>query len=286
MTTLFRLSISCPDRSGIVAAVTGFLLKFDANILSLEQHSTGDDGEHFYMRVEFETNHAQPGEYFHSLETAFTRQVAEKFSMHWRLSDTSQLPKIAIFASKTDHCLLELLWRAQRGELPCEVALVISNHNDLRKAVENFGVRFEYLPIDTTSKQQVEQQQQALCADCDLIVLARYMQILSPDLVAQWQRRIINIHHSFLPAFIGANPYQQAWNRGVKLIGATAHYVTDELDEGPIIQQAVAQVSHRDSVEDLRHLGQELERKALYQAVRWHLEERVVVHGKRTVVFH
>lgn len=286
MTTLARLSISCPDKPGIVAAVTGFLYRCGANILTLDQHATGSDGEHFFMRIEFELGGGEVPVSMADIEQDFASDVASAFAMHWRLSDASVKPKVAIFASKTDHCLLELLWRCQRGELPCEVSVVIANHESLRAAVERFGVRFECVPVDADNKAAAEAQQQALLADCELLILARYMQIISPTMVQQWRNRIINIHHSFLPAFIGANPYQQAWSRGVKLIGATAHYVTDELDEGPIIQQEVGPVSHRDSVADLKHLGQELERKALYKAVRWHLEERVVVHGRRTVVFH
>lgn len=285
MTTLARLSISCPDQRGIVAAVTGFLNQHGANILTLDQHATGHDGDHFFMRLAFEMDGSNSSQHLVDLEQNFSSQVAPTFGMHWRLSDAANKPKIAIFASKTDHCLLELLWRCQRGELACEVAVVIANHESLRSAVEGFGVRFEYVPVSADNKAEAEAKQQALVEDCELLVLARYMQILSPNMVKLWQHKIINIHHSFLPAFIGADPYQQAWSRGVKLIGATAHYVTDELDEGPIIQQTVREVSHRNSVADLKRLGQDLERKALYQAVRWHLEERVVVHGRRTVVF-
>jgi len=280
---LLRLSISCPDQPGIVAAVSGFLFQSDANILTLDQHSTGDDGQHFYMRVEFEVGADTD---LAALSERFAGEVAPKFNMDWRISDNAARPRVAILASKTDHCVLELLWRWRRGELPCEVALVISNHEDLRASVESMGVRYEYVPVDRNDKAAAEARQQALLADCELLILARYMQILSPQMVADWRNRIINIHHSFLPAFVGANPYQRAWERGVKLIGATAHYVTDELDEGPIIQQAVLPVSHKDSPAELEHLGQELERKALYQAVRWHLEDRVVIHGRRTVVFH
>lgn len=286
MPTLARLSISCPDRRGIVAAVTSFLNEHGANVLTLDQHATGHDGEYFFMRLAFEIDGDDASQALAELEQKFGREIAPAFNMDWRLSNAATKPKIAIFVSKTDHCLLELLWRCQRGELPCEVALVISNHESLRESVEGFGVRFEYVPVTAANKAEAEAEQHELVKGCDLLILARYMQILSPSMVQQWQHKIINIHHSFLPAFIGANPYQQAWERGVKLIGATAHYVTDELDEGPIIEQAVGAVSHRDSVADLKHLGQELERKALYQAVRWHLEERVVIHGRRTVVFH
>ena len=278
---LGRLSIRCPDQPGIIAAVSGFMHRAGCNIVHLDQHATEPDGHTLFMRLEFDL---LAGNDFEALRRDFSA-VANQWRMHWQLAEASARPKIGILASRTDHCLLELLWRWQRDELPCEIALVISNHDDLRAAVEGFGVRFEHVPVSADGKAEAEARQNALLDGCDLLVLARYMQILSSNFVAGWANRIINIHHSFLPAFVGADPYRQAWERGVKLIGATAHYVTDELDEGPIIHQLVEPVTHRESVADLRHLGQELERKALYQAVRWHLEDRVVVHGRKTTVF-
>ena len=276
-----RLSIRCPDQPGIVAAVSGYMHQMQCNIVHLDQHATEPDGHTLFMRLEFED---QGGAGLAALRDGFA-PVAEAMRMHWHLTDAASRPRVGLLASRTDHCLLELLWRWQRGELPCDIGLVVSNHDTLRAAVERFGVRFEHVPVSRDSKAQAEARQAELLADCELLVLARYMQILSPDFVARWPARIINIHHSFLPAFVGADPYRQAWERGVKLIGATAHYVTDDLDEGPIIHQLVEPVTHRESVADLRHLGQELERKALYQAVRWHLEERGVVHGRKTTVF-
>lgn len=278
---LGRLSIRCPDQPGVVAAVSSYMHRMGCNIVHLDQHATEPDGHTLFMRLEFEL---LAGTSLDAVRDGFT-DVAFPLNMHWQLAGATARPKVGILASRTDHCLLELLWRWQRGELPCEIALVVSNHADLRDAVERFGVHFEHVPVSADSKAGAEARQRELLADCDLLVLARYMQILSPEFVAQWPSRIINIHHSFLPAFVGADPYRQAWERGVKLIGATAHYVTDDLDEGPIIHQLVEPVTHRESIADLRHLGQELERKALYQAVRWHLEDRVVVHGRKTTVF-
>ena len=251
------------------------------NIVHLDQHATEPDGHTLFMRLEFDL---LTGNDLAEIRQHFA-VVAEHWNMHWQLAEATARPRIGILASRTDHCLLELLWRWQRDELPCEIAVVMSNHDDLRTAVERFGVLFEHVPVVAGNKVEAEAQQNSLLEGCELVVLARYMQILSPEFVARWPSRIINIHHSFLPAFVGADPYRQAWERGVKLIGATAHYVTDELDEGPIIHQLVEPVTHRESIADLRHLGQELERKALYQAVRWHLEDRVVVHGRKTTVF-
>jgi formyltetrahydrofolate deformylase len=278
-----RLLISCPDRPGIVAAVSQFLYTHGANILDAAQHSTDPRGGTFFMRMVFhldglDVSRAQ-------LERAFQRVVAEKFAMDWRLAYADRRKRMAIMVSKFDHCLLELLWRVRSGELDTELALVISNHPDLRETVESHGIPFEYLPVTPETKPQQEARVLGLLDAIDVVVLARYMQILSPAFVARFENRIINIHHSFLPAFVGANPYRHAYERGVKLIGATAHYVTDELDQGPIIEQDVRRISHRDTLDDLVRIGREIERTVLARAVAAHLDDRVLVFGNKTVVF-
>ncbi|WP_448569281.1 formyltetrahydrofolate deformylase [Thermus sp.] len=279
-----RLLITCPDRPGIVAAVTGFLYAHGANITDLQQHSTDPEGGTFFMRVAFTASHldlARP-----ALERAFQEVVAERFGMAWRLAFASERKPTAILVSKPAHALLELLWRYRVGELPMDLRLVISNHPHHREEVERFGIPYHHVPVEG-GKEEAEERILTLLeeAGVELVVLARYMQILSPSFVERFPMRIINIHHSFLPAFAGANPYRQAYERGVKLIGATAHYVTEELDQGPIIEQDVVRVSHRHGVAELRRLGQELERTVLARAVRWHLEDRILVHGNKTVVF-
>ncbi|APD08879.1 MULTISPECIES: formyltetrahydrofolate deformylase [Thermus] len=280
-----RLLITCPDRPGIVAAVSGFLYAHGANITDLQQHSTDPEGGTFFMRVAFTTPHldlSRP-----ALERAFQEVVAERFAMAWRLAYASEPKRAAILVSRPAHALLELLWRYRVGELPMDLRLVVSNHPHHREEVERFGVTYHHVPVEPGRKEEAEERILDLleAAGVEVVILARYMQILSPAFVARYPMRILNIHHSFLPAFAGANPYRQAHERGVKLIGATAHYVTEELDAGPIIEQDVARVSHRHSVEDLRRIGQELERTVLARAVRWHLEDRVIVHGNKTVVF-
>jgi len=282
--TTARLLITCPDRPGIVSAVTTFLYHHGLNITELDQHSTDPTGGRFFMRLEFQTPSMDVPRA--ALTQAFGEVVAKRFEMDWRLAFAADKPRMAVLVSKHDHALMELLWRWQRGELRADLPLVISNHPDLRDAVESFGVRFEHVPIDAASHASAEQQMLALLeGQADFIVLARYMRILTGDFVARFAHRIINIHHSFLPAFAGADPYQQAYVRGVKLIGATAHYVTSELDQGPIIEQDTARVSHRHEVDDLRRLGRDLERQVLARAVRWHVEDRVIVDGNKTIVF-
>lgn len=282
--TTARLRVACPDKPGIVSAVTTFLYHHGVNITELDQHSSDAFGGKFFLRLEFQTPTLDvTGE---ALVRAFGDVVAKPYGMDWGISFAAIKPRMAILVSKHDHALMELLWRYARGELRVEIPVVISNHPDLRDAVESFGVRFEHVPIDAATHAEAEGRMRALLeGQADFIVLARYMRILSPGFVAGWPQRIINIHHSFLPAFVGADPYQQADDRGVKLIGATAHYVTAELDQGPIIEQDVGRVSHRHSVPDLRRLGRDLERQVLARAVRWHVEERVIVHGNKTVVF-
>ena len=278
-----RLLITCPDKAGIVSAVSNFLYNHGANITALDQYSTAPEGGTYFMRLEFQTPHLDLSKQV--LAQTFEEAVAKRYNMTWQLSYADDVKKMAVLVSKYDHALLELLWRWSRGGLPCQITAVISNHADLQESVERFNVPFHVVQVTKDNKQEAEAQIQALLKNNDLVVLARYMQILSADFVSQWPHKIINIHHSFLPAFVGANPYQQAYDKGVKLIGATAHYVTADLDQGPIIEQAVERVSHGDNVETLRELGEDVERNVLARAVRWHLEDRVIVHGNKTIVF-
>jgi formyltetrahydrofolate deformylase len=283
---LSRLLMSCPDGPGIVAAVSRFLHEAGANIVSSDQHTTDPEGGTFFMRMEFTLPmDAAEREAF---ARRFAEQVAEPLRMDWRLADATQPKRVAVLVSRYDHCLLDLLWRWRRGEIHADVRLVVSNHPDLRADVEAFGLPYHHIPVDRDCKPQAEAELLALLereGPFDLVVLARYMQILSGDFLDRLGIPVINIHHSFLPAFAGAGPYQRAKERGVKLIGATAHYVTEELDGGPIIEQDVIRVSHRDSVEALERLGADIERIVLSRAVRWHCEDRILVHGNTTVVF-
>ena len=282
-----RLLITCPDQPGIVAAVSGFLHRKNANIIHSDQHSTDPEGGRFFMRNEFYL----PGldlDGVDELRREFTEQVTNGFVMDWSLNPVWEPKRMVILCSKVDHALMELLWRAKRGDLETEVAMVISNHPDLRGSVEHFGVPFHHVPVGPSLRDKVhaEDRMIELMQDqADLIVLARYMQILTSDFVAKFAGRIINIHHSFLPAFVGADPYRRAHERGVKLIGATAHYVTELLDEGPIIEQDVIRVTHSHTVDDLKRLGGDIERHVLARAVKWHLEDRVIVDGNKTIVF-
>ncbi|NQX60426.1 formyltetrahydrofolate deformylase [Paenibacillus qinlingensis] len=279
-----RMLISCPDQPGIVAAVSQFLFEYGANIVQSDQYTMDPEGGMFFIRIEFDLT-----ELANRVETlrADFSTVAEKFSMDWSLALASQKKRIAIFVSKEDHALLELLWHWRAGDLNADIAMVISNHNDMRSLVEPFGIPFHHIPVTAATKAEAEQRQLEVIGDgVDAIVLARYMQIVSPSFIQNYANRIINIHHSFLPAFVGGKPYAQAHNRGVKIIGATAHYVTDELDAGPIIEQDVQRVSHRDNVEDLKRIGRHIERIVLARAVAWHVEDRIIVHNNKTVVFN
>ena len=278
------LLVRCPDRPGIIAAISAFLFRHGANVIDFEQHSTDDDGGVYFTRLEFQTGRIDLP--LDDLQRAFALDVARPFGMDWRLEVASDRKRVAVLVSKHDHALLELLWTWKRGDLRADVTTVISNHPDLRAAVEAFGVPFVHVPNDKHRRAEAEREMLALLeGQADLVVLARYMQIVSGDFVSRFKDRLINIHHSFLPAFAGADPYRQAYDRGVKIVGATAHYVTEVLDAGPIIEQDVGRVSHRDEVEDLKELGRDLERRVLVRAVRWHCEDRIIVHGNKTVVF-
>lgn len=282
--TTARLLVTCADKPGIVSAVTTFLYHHSVNITELDQHSTDPSGGKFFLRLEFQTPSLDVSKA--ALTQQFGEVVGRRFEMDWRISFAADKPRMALLASRHDHALMELLWRWQRGELRVDIPLVISNHPDLRAAVESFGVRYEQVPIGKDNHAAAEARMlELLQGQTDFIVLARYMRVLSADFVRHYPNRIINIHHSFLPAFAGADPYQQAYTRGVKIIGASAHYVTADLDQGPLIDQDVARVTHRHEVDDLKHLGRDLERQVLARAVRWHVEDRVLVHGNKTIVF-
>jgi formyltetrahydrofolate deformylase len=277
------LLITCPDAKGIVAAIADFLHQHNANILHADQHQDAENNL-FLMRVEWDLAG------FNLDEASFNQTfavIADKFSMQWQLKLSQHKARVAIMVSQYDHCLADLLHRHKSGELACEIPLVISNHRDTEKLVQFYGVDFHYIAVTKDNKAEAEAAQFKLFDEynIDLIVLARYMQILSPDFVGRYPQRIINIHHSFLPAFIGARPYHRAFERGVKLIGATGHYVTEVLDEGPIIEQGIERISHRDQVEDLIQKGRDLERVVLSKAVRWHIENRILLYANKTVIF-
>ena len=279
---LLRLLISCPDRPGIVARVSRFLFEAGANIVRSDQYSTDPEGGTFFLRMEF----ALGPEQRENLAERFGLKVAEPMGMTWRLWDAARPKRITVMVSRYDHCLLDLLWRWRRRQLGAEIVMVISNHLDLRDDVALFDVPYHHVPVEKDRKEAAEAKQlELLDGCCDMVVLARYMQVLSPEFLERVGVPIINIHHSFLPAFAGANPYRQAKERGVKLVGATAHYVTEELDAGPIIEQDVMRVSHRDDADELAHLGADVERLVLARAVQAHCEDRVVRHGNTTVVF-
>jgi len=277
------LLITCPDARGIVAAIADFLHQHNANILHADQHQDAENNL-FLMRVEWDLAGFSLDEA--SFNQAFA-VIANKFSMQWQLKLSQHKARVAIMVSQYDHCLADLLHRHKSGELTCEIPLVISNHRDTEKLVQFYGVDFHYIPVSKDNKAEAEAAQFKLFDEykIDLIVLARYMQILSSDFVTRYPQRIINIHHSFLPAFIGARPYHRAFERGVKLIGATSHYVTEVLDEGPIIEQGIERISHRDQVEDLIQKGRDLERVVLSKAVRWHIENRILLYANKTVIF-
>jgi formyltetrahydrofolate deformylase len=278
-----RLLIGCPDRPGIVAAVSGFLFERGANIVSSHQYSSDPSGGRFFLRTEFFLDERVDRE---DLHRGFATAVAERFEMDWEIRWWGERPRLAILVSRHDHCLQDMLWRWQRGELEGEIVAVISNHRDLEGAVLSAGVPFHHVPVARGEKDRAEQAMIALLAGhAELLVLARYMQILSGEFLERVGMPAINIHHSFLPAFPGADPYRRARERGVKLIGATAHYVTETLDDGPIIDQDVVRVDHRQSAHDLERVGRDVERLVLARAVALHLDDRVIVDGRRTIVF-
>ncbi|GGK02550.1 formyltetrahydrofolate deformylase [Lentibacillus kapialis] len=278
------LLVQCPDGPGIVSAISTFLLDYGANIIESSQYTSNPDYGTFFMRIEFCCMNLM--EKRTNLEAGFAK-LANEFSMDYRFSYHSEIKRTAIFVSKDPHCLMELLWEWQNGDLETDIACVISNHETARGVVESIGIPFHYIPANKDIRQRAEEKQIRLMEeyDVDLLVLARYMQILTPSFVECFQDRIINIHHSFLPAFVGARPYERAYDRGVKLIGATSHFVTNELDEGPIIEQDIERVDHRDDVTDMKKIGQKVERRVLARAVKWHLEDRVIVQDNKTIVF-
>jgi formyltetrahydrofolate deformylase len=279
-----RLIVHGQDRPGIVTGVSAALTAAGANIVSLDQYSSDPSGGRFYQRTVFRIPDlavVRP-----DLEAVLKARVGADLGLQWRLVEATRSKRVAIFASKTDHCLLDLLWRQRRGELNMSVAMVVSNHADLAEEVRQFNVPYFYVPVENGDKKAAEREHlRLLKGNVDLVVLARYMQIISGDFIRAAGVPIINIHHSFLPAFIGAGPYQKAKDRGVKLVGATAHYVTEDLDEGPIIEQDVVRVSHADTVRDLARLGADVERMVLARAVGWHCQDRVLRDGNSTIVF-
>jgi formyltetrahydrofolate deformylase len=275
------LLIDCPDRKGLVARVSGLLYERGANILHADQHRDQELGL-FFMRVEWELD----GFDLAAFKAVFAPMAAE-LGMTWKLTSSARPPRIALFCSQYLHCMADLLHRWRTGELVCEISVIVSNHREAENLAGFYGVPFEYIPVTAQTRAEAEAKQLELLArhNVELVVLARYMQILSPQFVARYPAAIINVHHSFLPAFTGAKPYHAAHARGVKLIGATSHYVTEVLDDGPIIEQDVARISHRDQVEDLVARGRDLERMVLSRAVRWHLDRRILCYGNKTVVF-
>jgi formyltetrahydrofolate deformylase len=277
-----RLLIACPDRPGIVAAVSTFLFEQGANILESAQHSSDPVAGTFLMRMEFRFKGLIDQS---SFGNAFSTEVGQRFAMNWTFAYPGP-KRLALLVSRYDHCLLDLLWRWRRAELAANIALVVSNHDDLRKDVQAFGVPYEHVPVERERKGEAEARMlDLLRGRADLVVLARYMQILSGDFLAELAAPVINIHHSFLPAFVGADPYHRAFERGVKIIGATAHYVTEDLDAGPIIEQDVERVSHRHSPLELERIGRDIERVVLARAVKWHVEDRIIIQGDKAIVF-
>jgi formyltetrahydrofolate deformylase len=277
------LTLQCPERKGVVAAVAGFIYRNNGDIIQADEHQDLDR-KLFLMRVEWENSEfAFPLEQF----AKHFQPVVSEYGMEYNVAHTGERPRVAIFVSKSGHCLADLLYRHQIGELACDIPLVIGNHEDQRKLAEFYQIPFHHIPVSKETREQAEAAQVKLLAEqrIDLIILARYMQILSTGFIERFPHRIINIHHSFLPAFIGAKPYHRSYERGVKLVGATSHYVTEVLDEGPIIDQDIVRISHRDTLDDMIRKGSDIEKVVLSRAVRWHLENRVIVYGNKTVVF-
>ncbi|MBK3517885.1 formyltetrahydrofolate deformylase [Carboxylicivirga marina] len=278
------IRIHCPDQPGIVSRVTNFISTHNGNILFLDQHTDRAE-KRFFMRVEWDLDGFAIDA--NSIEEVFTRAIAEPMEMVWTLNFSSQIPRMAIFVSRASHCLYDLLARYSAGELNVEIPLIISNHKDLEIVAKQFDIPYYHLPLTKENKAETEAEQIRLCSEykVDFIVLARYMQILSPEFNAQYPDRIINIHHSFLPAFAGAKPYHAAHSRGVKLIGATGHYVTSDLDAGPIIEQDVVKISHHDTVKSLVQKGKDVEKMVLSRAVQAHIERKTLVYKNKTIIF-
>jgi formyltetrahydrofolate deformylase len=275
-----RLLLACPDQPGLIARVSGFLAESGLNIVDVDQHSSAEG--RFFMRMVFDRVSDAERE---ALEMRFAREIGEPFGMDYGFHETGRTRRVAVMVSREDHCLSDLLWRWRNDDLGGEIACVISNHPDHRDQVEAVGIPFRHVPVEPATKTEAERQILELIEGVDLLVLARYMQILSEDFLRSLEAPAINIHHSFLPAFVGADPYHRAYERGVKLIGATAHYVTAELDAGPIIAQDVEPVDHRDEVADMIRIGRDIERLVLARAVMAHLDDRVLLDGDRTIVF-
>lgn len=280
-----RLLVKCPDKPGIVATLSAFLHRHNSNIIESSQYSSNPEGGTFFIRIAYQCDNLL--EKASQMEKDFEK-IAEEYTMEYSFHYLQTRTRSAIFVSKEPHCLMELLWEWQNGDLDTDIVVVISNHEDARPFVEALGIPYYFIPANKEIRKQVEAEQIRLMDkyQVDLLILARYMQILTPEFVGHFENRIINIHHSFLPAFIGAGPYERAYERGVKLIGATSHYVTNNLDEGPIIEQDVERVDHRDDVVELKKIGRTIERRVLAKAVKWHLENRIIVEGNKTIVFH
>lgn len=278
------LLVSCPDQKGIEASIADFIFRANGNILHADEHQDREQ-KLFLMRVEWDLDGFAID--MREFGAAFQR-VADRFQMKWRVALSAKRPKVAILVSKYMHCLVDLLYRHETGELACEIPLLIGNHPEARRWGDFYKIPLHVIPVTKETKREAERRQLDLLREneIDLVILARYMQVLSPDFIAEYpSHRIINIHHSFLPAFVGGHPHQRAFERGVKLIGATSHYVTEVLDDGPIIEQDVVRISHRDTLDDLIQKGRDLERAVLSRAVRWHIENRVLLYGKKTVIF-
>jgi formyltetrahydrofolate deformylase len=277
------LLVQCPDRKGLDATIAGFIYRYEGNILHFEQHQDAESNLYF-ARIEWDLSGFQMD--LKDFPQLFA-PIAEQFQIRWQTTLASHRPRVAIFVSKYDHCLVDLLYRWHIGELPCEIPLIISNHPDAKRHADFYQIPYHAIPVTKENKPEAERQQLQLVREngVEIIVLARYMQVLSSDFIRHYQQRIINIHHSFLPAFVGTKPHRQAYERGVKIIGATAHYVTEVLDDGPIIEQGVTRISHRDTLEDLVKKGRDLEKVVLSRAVGWHIENRILLCANETVIF-
>jgi formyltetrahydrofolate deformylase len=277
------LLVQCPDRKGLDAAIADFIYWHGGDILHFEQHQAGEE-RYYLARVEWDLT----GFEFDLKDfPKWFAPIAEQFSIRWRITSSNDRPRVAIFVSKYDHCLVDLLYRQRNGELTCDIPLIISNHPEAKRHADFYGIPYHVVPVTKENKPDAERQEMELVRknNIDLIVLARYMQVLSTDFIRHYPQQIINIHHSFLPAFVGAKPHLQAYDRGVKLTGATAHYVTEVLDDGPIIEQGVARISHRDAPEDLVEKGRDVEKVVLSRAVRWHIENRILLYRNKTIIF-